>query len=333
MERAYEITAWDSGYLAIPPALLVWGTDTIASNPLLLNVLLARPASPDKSLDTLTSRRVQWSWQEQLQRWLPWFLALAAALGLVFFFMRWWRNRPVEEVVESTPAAPLEPAHIVALRELDRIEKEAVWKQGHIKAHRRCGEVMRTYFERRYNYPAMERSTDELRSGLVHLPIRTHEKELILELLSLTDLVHLPNGRLRQPITSESLNRAFASLKSPPLPPKTVKDDAQSGYPHTAHPCRLTYAIGLSYASQHFEFESPALLWLGALIALHIGLRLHVQSGQRFSGLVWSWESPESQLTWKTMGFQCIPETLRAAYPDHWFAYHCRRPPSIVFIG
>jgi Ca-activated chloride channel family protein len=23
---------------------------------------------------------------------------------------------------------------------------------------------------------------------------------------------------------------------------------------------------------------------------------------------VWSWESPESQLTWKTMGFQCIPE-------------------------
>jgi Ca-activated chloride channel family protein len=33
-----------------------------------------------------------------------------------------------------------------------------------------------------------------------------------------------------------------------------------------------------------------------------------VQSGQRFSGLVWSWESPESQLTWKTMGFQCIPE-------------------------
>ena len=70
----------------------------------------------------------------------------------------------------------------------------------------------------------------------------------------------------------------------------------------------VTYAIGLSYASQHFEFESPALLWLGALIALHIGLRLHVQSGQRFSGLVWSWESPESQLTWKTMGFQCIPE-------------------------
>ena len=190
VERAYEITAWDSGYLAIPPALLVWGTDTIASNPLLFNVLLAPPGEPGQIAGHADIRRVQWSWQEQLQRWLPWFLALAAALGLAFFFMRWWRNRPVEEVVESTPAAPLEPAHIVALRELDRIEKEAVWKQGHIKAHHAAvSEVIRTYFERRYNYPAMERSTDELRSGLVHMPIRAHEKELILELLSLTDLV------------------------------------------------------------------------------------------------------------------------------------------------
>lgn len=70
----------------------------------------------------------------------------------------------------------------------------------------------------------------------------------------------------------------------------------------------VMYAIGLSYAGQHFEFESPALLWLGVLAAVHIGLRLHVQSQQGFAGLVWSWESSESQLTWKTMGFQSIPE-------------------------
>ncbi len=190
IERAYEITAWDSGYLAIPPALLAWGTDTLASNPLLLNVLLAPPGEPGQIAGHADIRRVQWSWQERLQRWLPWFLALAAALGLTFFIVRWWRNRPVEEIAESTPTAPLEPAHIVALRELDRIAKEAVWKQGQVKAHHAAvSEVLRTYFERRYNYPALERSTDELRNGLVHLPIRSDEKELILELLTLTDLV------------------------------------------------------------------------------------------------------------------------------------------------
>lgn len=190
VERAYKITAWDSGYLAIPPALLLWGSDTLVSNPLLLSVLLAPPGEPGQIAGHADIRRVQWTWNERLQRWLPWLLALAAAFGLAFSIIRWWRNRPIPEVEDARPPVPLEPAHIVALRELERIEKEAIWKQGQVKAHHAAvSEVLRTYFERRYNYPALERSTDELRSGLVHLPIRAQEKELVLELLTLTDLV------------------------------------------------------------------------------------------------------------------------------------------------
>lgn len=190
VERAFEITAWDSGYIAVPPASLVWGIDTLASNPLLLNVLLARPGAPGQIAGLADIRKVQWTWQEKLQRWIPWILVVTAAIGLVLFLVSRWRNRPVAEVEHVAPPAPLEPAHIVALRELDRINKEAIWKRGQVKAHHaEVSEVIRTYFERRYNYPAMERSTDELRSGLVHLPIRAQEKELILELLNLTDLV------------------------------------------------------------------------------------------------------------------------------------------------
>lgn len=74
----------------------------------------------------------------------------------------------------------------------------------------------------------------------------------------------------------------------------------------------VAYAVALSHASQHFEFESPALLWVGGLMLAHVAVRLHVQSRQGFAGLVWSWESPESQLTWKTMGFQAIPEVPHA---------------------
>ena len=190
VERAFEITAWDSGYLAIPPAKLVWGNDTLASNPLLLNVLLSPPGEPGQIAGHADIRRVQWTLKERLQRWLPWILAVMAAIGLTIYIVKQWRNRPVETVEEVAPPVTLEPAHIVALRELDRIAKEAVWKRGHVKAHHAAvSEVLRTYFERRYNYPAMERSTDELRSGLVNLPIRSNEKELILELLCLTDLV------------------------------------------------------------------------------------------------------------------------------------------------
>lgn len=222
VERAYKITAWDSGYLAIPPALLRWGSDTLASNPLLLNVLLAPPGEPGQIAGHADIRRVQWTWKERLQRWLPWLLALAAAFGLAFFIIRWWRNRPIPEVEEVRPPVPLEPAHIIALRALDRIEKEALWKQGQVKAHHAAvSEVLRTYFERRYNYPALERSTDELRNGLVHLPIRTHEKELILELLSMTDLVKFAKWNPQQEDHKRVVEQGIRFVEVTTIAPET----------------------------------------------------------------------------------------------------------------
>jgi hypothetical protein len=190
IERAYLVTAWDSGYLAIPPAELVWGSDTVTSNPVLLNVLLAPPGEPGQIAGHADIRRVGWTWQERARRWLPWVLAFLAVLALTFAIVRWLRNRTVVVEEPQPRPVPLEPAHIVALRELERISAAAVWKTGHVKEHHaEVSEVIRTYFERRYKFPAMERSTDEIRSGLAHLPIRTAERELILELLSLTDLV------------------------------------------------------------------------------------------------------------------------------------------------
>lgn len=190
IERAYEVTAWDSGYRAIPPIRLGWNADTLESNPLLINVLLAPPGEPGQVAAHADIRRVAWTWQERAWRWLPWMLALAAVIGLAIWIAKRLKNRPTHEVQAPQKEVPLEPAHIVALRELERIEQEAIWKQGQTKAHHAAvSQVIRTYFERRFHYPAMERSTDEIRSGLSHLPLRTSEKELILELLTLTDLV------------------------------------------------------------------------------------------------------------------------------------------------
>ena len=190
IERAYEVTSWDSGYRAIPPIAVRWNSDTLESNPLLINVLLAPPGEPGQVAAHADIRRVAWTWQERARRWLPWLLALAALVGLAVWIRRRLKNRPEKEATPLRKEVPLEPAHIVALRELERIEQAAIWKKGQTKEHHAAvSEVIRTYFERRFHYPAMERSTDEIRAGLTHLPLRVTEKELILELLALTDLV------------------------------------------------------------------------------------------------------------------------------------------------
>jgi len=186
------ITSWDSGFRAIPPVELVWSGDTLLSNPLLLEVLLTAPGEPGKIAAPADIRRVQWTWQERARQWLPWVLGiLLAGAAAIWLGRRLAQRKPeASDHIEKKPEVPLEPAHVIALRELERIEKEAIWKEGRVKEHHASvSQVLRVYFEHRYAFKAMERSTDEIRNGLVHLPIRRVEQELAIEVLQITDLV------------------------------------------------------------------------------------------------------------------------------------------------
>ena len=186
------VTSWDSGFRAIPPVALVWSGDTLLSNPVLLEVLLTAPGEPGKIAAPADIRRVTWTWQERAKKWLPWVLGtLLACAAAIWLGKRLSQRKPADpDPEQEKPAAPLEPAHIIALRELERIEKDAIWKQGRVKEHHASvSQVLRVYFEHRYVFKAMERSTDEIRAGLVHLPIRNTEQELAIEVLQITDLV------------------------------------------------------------------------------------------------------------------------------------------------
>lgn len=191
ISQQWFVTSWDSGFQAIPPISLLWNGDSIWSNPLLLQVILPPPGEAGVLAAHADIRRVHWTWQEQLRRWLPWALGIVLGIAVLIGIFRYLKRRPAKAAPEvKVPDAPLEPAHIVALRELERIQQAAVWKSGQAKAHHAAvSSTLRAYFEARYQFPAMERSTDEIRSGLAHLPILGAEKELVLEVLQLADLV------------------------------------------------------------------------------------------------------------------------------------------------
>jgi hypothetical protein len=60
------------------------------------------------------------------------------------------------------PVKPKEPAHIIALRELDRIKNEKIWQKDKIKEYySEVTEVLRTYIEDRFEIPAMEQTSEE----------------------------------------------------------------------------------------------------------------------------------------------------------------------------
>ncbi len=191
VKQTLLVTSWDSGFRAIPPIKLVWnGVDTLNSNPVLLEVRLSPPGEAGKIAAPAQIRQVQWTWQERIKKWLPLIAGILALAGLMFWVVQKLKNKSISPSAAEILSEPVELAHIRALRELERIQADAIWKQGLVKEHHASVSItLRAYLEGRFDFPAMERSTDEIRNGIEHLPIRREEKELIFEVLTLTDLV------------------------------------------------------------------------------------------------------------------------------------------------
>jgi hypothetical protein len=122
----------------------------------------------------------------------PWALMGAGVwlLGTLIFALIWmYRQRQRDPEIFSIK--PLEPAHIVAFRELDRLKEGKIWESGQVKPYyTRLTEITRTYIERLYGIPALERTTYEIleafRRSNTEDPLLN---EMLKDLLELADLV------------------------------------------------------------------------------------------------------------------------------------------------
>jgi hypothetical protein len=119
--------------------------------------------------------------------WIGGSLLLIGLIAFVFYCIsRRRKNKPL-----FFPAKPAEPAHIVALRELNLIKTEKLWSTDkHKHYHTTLTNIIRQYIESRFGLYAMEQTTDEIIQSFRNENIIS--KELLSELsdnLSLSDLV------------------------------------------------------------------------------------------------------------------------------------------------
>lgn len=85
---------------------------------------------------------------------------------------------------------PKEPAHIVAIRELEKLRDEKLWQSAHYKEYyTTLTDIIRTYLEERYNVNAMEKTSDEILSECTTYLTSKKNIEQLRELLGLADLV------------------------------------------------------------------------------------------------------------------------------------------------
>jgi hypothetical protein len=197
LSQDFIITSFDSGTHLIEPFWFQLKSngysDSARTSPLIVNVYnLPKIDSLIQALQGPIDIKGPYDAPVTFKEVAPWILGSLLVAGLVFLILYALRRKRNNQSIFGIPPKPKEPAHIIALRELDRIKDEKIWQQGHIKLYySELTDAIRTYIELRFEIPALEQTSEEtlaafqFRSSLVDEQSFSNLKKL----LTLADLV------------------------------------------------------------------------------------------------------------------------------------------------
>jgi len=166
---------------------------------------------------------------------LPWLLIgigiLMIAVTLFWIYSFYSRKKENSGGLFSVPR---EPAHIIALRELDALAEARLPENGMVKEYyTRLTNIVRLYMENAYQIPAMERITLEIIEEFgQHLPGESELSDQLKELLELADLVKFAKEDPLPTENKRNLDNAYTFVrKTHELQEET---EAQEGEPVSA---------------------------------------------------------------------------------------------------
>jgi hypothetical protein len=213
LRRKILLTCFDSGLYEIPPlpfelSSADWN-DSLFSNPLFLAVNTVPLDSIIR--DIKQPIQVPVSFAEIY----PYILIGVGAAGLAYFIVYLMRKRKRKEPVFSI-TKPQEPAHIIALRELDELREAKLWQRNEYKQYyTRLTEIIRFYIERRFEIPAMEQTTYDI---LLSWKGKGYDDQnlynILKQLLSLADLVKFAKEKPMPSDNEVNLDNAYVFVRS-----------------------------------------------------------------------------------------------------------------------
>jgi hypothetical protein len=191
--QKYLITSYDSGFYQVPPVFAELknsnGINRYYSDYSRLQVLRVKIAPADstaKFFDIVGPYRAPVT----LGEILPWILVAAIAGVLIWYLIRYIRNRRKLKAGE-VPVINPDPAHIIALRALERLREEKLWQKGETKIYyTKLTEILRQYLEDRFNVYSLELTTDETLEMLARTGFKKEDAYMQLKtILKGADLV------------------------------------------------------------------------------------------------------------------------------------------------
>ena len=136
-------------------------------------------------------------------------IAIAAVIitAAVYFYLRYKRIKAGRIVAE--PKIIL-PAHVIALTALNELAAKQLWQKGMVKEyHSEITEIVRAYFERKFNLPALELTTTEVNAQLKQKPGTESIIDITNGFLTNADLVKFANVKPENSVNEEMMKQAL----------------------------------------------------------------------------------------------------------------------------
>ena len=228
VNHRYMITSFEPGMQMVPTQGVIYKSgnvsDTALSMPLMISVFEPIVDTTQQIMPIKPPINTPLTFKE-VAPWAGVVLGGLLLIGAIIYLIR--RYRRLKGGPEGVSLKPLEPAHVLAFRELDRLKAEKIWEKGLVKLYyTQLTEVTRQYIERQYGIPAMERTTVEIMQAFR----KTNREdslldEMLKELLELADLVKFAKEDPLPVDNQTNLNNAYLFVqKTYPLFYKTEPD-------------------------------------------------------------------------------------------------------------
>ncbi len=185
LKQIVSITSFDTGFIVMPPFsfdVVKNGApaQTIKTEPVLFEVFKIKvdPSADIKDIKPIFKAPLTFA------EIIPW-LAVLLFLGLLIYFTLYYlKKRKAKPIDKPQPKIRI-PAWEVALNKLDLLKSEKMWEKGDIKEYyTRLTDILREYFELRYNVNAAEMTSSEIldamKQHINELPAERHLRELLI---------------------------------------------------------------------------------------------------------------------------------------------------------
>ena len=192
ISQNFIITAWDSGSYYIRPIAF---SATSKTQGLLLNVqtIILEEDAELKDIKQPMEAPIGWS-----DIW-PWLLGIVLLILIAYILKKYVFTK--KEALKIEKPKVIIPADIIALKELITLEKAKIWQEGKIKEyHSSLSEIVRRYTEERFQFIALELTTDEI---IDELKSKLNQEQIqnLKTLLQRADLAKFAKSK---PIESEN---------------------------------------------------------------------------------------------------------------------------------